>query len=85
MSVHEVLPHLHRSTARERSQEVLDNADNLATVKPRMVKNPPRLAEGFIRREAASRPVSDHGVDKSAPGPVAPVVKRILAAGRKAR
>ena len=85
MAVHEVLPHLHRTTARERSQEVLDNAANLATIKPKMVKNPPRLAEGFIRREAIARPVSDHGASKSAPGPVAPVVKRILAAGRKAR
>ena len=82
---HEVLPQFQRRTARERSQEVVDNQANLATVHPKMVRNPAKLQEGFILRERPSRPKSDHGVDKSAPGPVAPVLKRLLAPGRKVR
>ena len=81
---HEVLSQFQRKTARERSQDVVDNQANLATINPKMVKNPARLQEGFILRERPSRPKGDHGVDKSAPGPVAPVLKRILAPGRKA-
>ena len=81
---HEVLSQFQRKTARERSQDVVDNQANLATINPKMVKNPAKLQEGFILRERPSRPKGDHGVDKSASGPVAPVLKRILAPGRKA-
>ncbi len=82
---HEVLSQFQRKTARERSQDVVDNQANLATINPKMVKNPAKLQEGFILRERPSRPKGDHGVDKSAAGPVAPVLKRILSEGRKIR
>ena len=81
---HEVLSQFQRKTARERSQEVVDNRANLATVNPKLVKNPAKLQEGFMLRERPARPKADHGVTTSAPGPVAPVLKKLLAPGRKA-